>query len=404
MSREIKAVQSPSAAIRLRVARDFVTGFLSAEEVLLIGASRGAVDDLARSIAIEKGATFGLHRMSFTQLAARLAAADLAARGRAPSSSLGHEAVAARAAFEAVHDAALEYFAACLERSGVFKALARTLLELRLAGVLSASLATLRRSGADLAELFDRVDTLMDEAGTSDRASLFATATKALAHDISPLPSLPVLLLDVPFDSEAESDFCGPCLRAHRARSSPSLPVTRALAHTWRHVGLVIESLEANGSSDLTRLSHHVFSSASPPERESDGRADVVLGAGRRPRVGRVARRMLKEAGEGVRFDEMAILLRSPQQYVGVLEHALGRAGIPAYFDRGIRRPHPAGRAFLAILSCGVENLSAKRFAEYLSLGQVPQIRQEPSKNRPERFSCPAGRGVRRSFRDSARR
>jgi CRISPR/Cas system-associated exonuclease Cas4 (RecB family) len=37
-----------------------------------------------------------------------------------------------------------------------------------------------------------------------------------------------------------------------------------------------------------------------------------------------------------------------------------------------MRRPHPAGRAFLALLSCAADNVSARRFAEYLSLGQVP--------------------------------
>ena len=73
-----------------------------------------------------------------------------------------------------------------------------------------------------------------------------------------------------------------------------------------------------------------------------------------------------------VRFDEMAILVRSPHSYFGLLEHALTRAGVPAWFDRGTRRPHPAGRAFLALLACAGESLSAARFAEYLSLGQVP--------------------------------
>ena len=102
-----------------------------------------------------------------------------------PASGLGHEAVAARAAFEAAHDEALEYFAPVSSTPGFPKALARTLLELRLAGVASAPLGALRRSGRDLAELLDRVDTLMSEAGTSDRASLFATATKALR----PMPS-----------------------------------------------------------------------------------------------------------------------------------------------------------------------------------------------------------------------
>ena len=34
----------------------------------------------------------------------------------------------------------------------------------------------------------------------------------------------------------------------------------------------------------------------------------------------------------------------------------------------------PAGRAFLAILACACEHLSARRFAEYLSLAQVPRL------------------------------
>ncbi len=85
-----------------------------------------------------------------------------------------------------------------------------------------------------------------------------------------------------------------------------------------------------------------------------------------------IARRLLQEAARGVPFDQMAVLLRAPQTYLGVLEHALERAGIPAWFHRGTRRPDPAGRALLALLACADEELSARRFAEYVSLGQVP--------------------------------
>jgi hypothetical protein len=46
--------------------------------------------------------------------------------------------------------------------------------------------------------------------------------------------------------------------------------------------------------------------------------------------------------------------------------------GVPAWFHRGTRRPDPAGRALLALLACADEELSARRFAEYVSLGQVP--------------------------------
>ncbi len=87
-----------------------------------------------------------------------------------------------------------------------------------------------------------------------------------------------------------------------------------------------------------------------------------------------VVRRVLQEAARGVPFDEMAVLLRAPQTYLGLLEHAFSRAGVPAWFERGTRRPDPAGRAFLALLACADESLSARRFAEYLSLSQVPHL------------------------------
>src|SRR5512145_2883479 len=106
----IIAVQSGSAAVRLREVRSFLDEFEPGAEVLLLGASRGSVDDLARALSLERGATFGLHRLSFTQLAARLAVMELAARDRAPATTLGHEAVAARAAFEARGAHALKYF------------------------------------------------------------------------------------------------------------------------------------------------------------------------------------------------------------------------------------------------------------------------------------------------------
>ena len=165
----VRALRSASASIRLHEARSFVYLFSPGTEVLLLGASRGAVDDLARTIAMEKGATFGLHRLSFTQLAARLAATDLAANGQAPASSLGYEAVAARAAFEAAHAEALDYFSPVSNTPGFPKALARTLQNLRLAGVTAGPLARLLRSGPDRRPDSARwVDTLMSEAGASD--------------------------------------------------------------------------------------------------------------------------------------------------------------------------------------------------------------------------------------------
>ena len=42
-----------------------------------------------------------------------------------------------------------------------------------------------------------------------------------------------------------------------------------------------------------------------------------------------------------ISLDEIAVLLRAPQQYLGLLEHACRRAGLPVWFDRGVKRPHP---------------------------------------------------------------
>jgi hypothetical protein len=89
----------------------------------------------------------------------------------------------------------------------------------------------------------------------------------------------------------------------------------------------------------------------------------------------------------------MAVLLRSPQEYRSHLEEAFGRANVPVYFARGTVRPDPAGRAFHALLCCAAENLSARRFAEYLSLSQVPDAKGDGSPPDPvpstERWVAP---------------
>jgi len=90
-----------------------------------------------------------------------------------------------------------------------------------------------------------------------------------------------------------------------------------------------------------------------------------------------IARRILALARDGLAFDRIAVLLRSPEEYRSHLEEAFTRAGVPVHFARGAVRPDPAGRAFHALLCCAAENLSARRFAEYLSLGQVPDARPD---------------------------
>src|SRR3954470_2925009 len=205
-----RLIESSSAQKRLEAARAFVEARAKHGDVVIVGASRGAADDLARRIAADSGATLGIHRFSVTQLAARLAAPVLAAQELAPVTYLGSEAVAARATFDAERDEALSYFAPVARTPGFPRALARTLQELRLADVDAGRLRRLPLGGADLSDLLERFDHQFAEASATDRATLFDAATRALLGSGAdraaglPLDSAALLLLDVPIDSNVE--------------------------------------------------------------------------------------------------------------------------------------------------------------------------------------------------------
>ena len=98
-----------SAIRRTAVARAFVTAH-AAEGMLIVGASRAAADELALDIARAAGALVGVTRMSFSELATRLALPVLAERLVAPGSALGVEAMVARASFDARDAGELGYF------------------------------------------------------------------------------------------------------------------------------------------------------------------------------------------------------------------------------------------------------------------------------------------------------
>src|SRR6185369_6168292 len=196
----LRVVVSASAADRLEAARDVLSKASPGRRVLIVGASRGAADDLARSVALRAPATFGVQRLSLTQLAARTALAALATEQTAPSTRLGAEAVAARASFDAGRESVLRYFAPVASAPGFARALARTLQELRLAGIGGDALSPLRPAGPDLAWLLDRFETCFSDAGSVDRASLFATAARLIRQ--TRLGS--VILLDVPIEHTAE--------------------------------------------------------------------------------------------------------------------------------------------------------------------------------------------------------
>lgn len=366
-----RIIESSSAAARLDAAAAFLRAFPAHHPITIVGATRGAADDLARAVAVNTPATFGLHRLSLTQLAARTAMVTLARDGFAPSTWLGAEAVATRAAFDATREAALGYFGPVATAPGFPRALAATLQELRLAGVSSSSLAPLPLAGPDLGHLLDRFEDCFEAAATTDRADLFRTAARLIRD--RPIAGA-LLLLDVPLNHRAEAELVAAAIAGADAVMATVPRGDRNTLQAMADMGGIREEPADEQDGDLAALRQYLFTDEEPPRRTADESLEFFSAPGEARECVEIARRVLREARRGVPFDDMAVLVRSPRSYFGLLEHALGRAGVPAWFDRGTRRPHPAGRAFLALLACAAEHLSAARFAEYLSLGQVPHI------------------------------
>ncbi|MBI1788162.1 MAG: PD-(D/E)XK nuclease family protein [Acidobacteria bacterium] len=363
------AVSSSNQA-RLAWAWRELSGLAGESGALVLVPARGAGDDFTRAGCPSGGGLLGLQCLTLPQLAATLAADWFAGEGLAPLSRLGSEALAARVVHLA--PARLAYFAPVAGMPGFPRALASTLAELRLAEVTPARLERRGAPGKDLALLLERYERELAERRLADLAAIYRLAAEVDRHR---LLGLPTLLLDVPLLSACER-----ALARKIAALAPSLLATAlagddtAIRGLEETLGAAAESLDSGGPHNaLERVRRFVFLPQSPPPQAADSSVEFYSAAGEGLECVEIARRIAALAAAGMPFDEMAILLRGPDDYLPLVEDALRRARIPAYFTRGALRPDPAGRAFLALLECKAQNLAASRFAEYLSLGQAPR-------------------------------
>ena len=394
-----EVVQSSSAADRLLAAYAFLERLAAATEVLIIGPTRDAADDLARRIAAARGAAFGLHRASLIQLVVQLATPELATTGVAPATALGIAALAARVSFEARRENALAYFEPVARFPGFAHALGATLRELRLGYLAPPVIDKPDGPAHDVAGLLRRFETQLDDGKIADRVALLSMAARALASGArDALRRMPMVLLDVSIEHPAERAFIETLTEISpellvtvpagdvatrdaadtivaRERVVARHPVDTRVAPAGRRIAPTpATNPSAEPDSDLARARELLFTPAAPPPRERTGDVLFFSAPGEGRESVEIARRILEEARTGTPFDEMAVLLRAPELYASLLEVALRRAGVPAWFARGASRPDPSGRAFLALLDCVLEGLSARKFAEYLSLAQVPPL------------------------------
>ncbi len=378
MSAAREIIISERATDRIEAARAWLEAQPPAREILVIASVKEAADDLVRAFAMSRGAMLGMHRMTLNRLCGLLAAEELADAGLAPADGLAAEAVAARAVFRLAPTGALAHFDSVLKLPGFSRALARTLIELRWNNIAAVDLRALGGAGEAIAATLVQFDAELADAKLIDRAGMLKVATRAvLASDPPRFVGLPILMLDPSVDSALDRDFI-----AALAACSPSIlatiPAGDAPVQTILEDALGVRATALSPGADenlapsLGRLQTHLFSDTAPPERDVDETVTVISAPGEMHECVEIARRIAAEARRGVPFDRISVLLHDPIRYAPYLQEALARAEIPAYFARGTRRPEPGGRAMLALLCCAAEDLSARRFGEYLSLAQVP--------------------------------
>ena len=199
---------------------------------------------------------------------------------------------------------------------------------------------------------------------------------------------MPILMLDVAVGSTLERELYA-TLAARTPAMLATVPEGDTVTLTMLTAALGVTPPPApragSAAESIARLQDYLFSRETPPQRPLDHTVEVVSAPGEMQECVEIARRILAEADRGIPFDRIAVALHAPGRYVPYLEEALARAAIPACFARGASRPEPGGRALLALLACAAEHLSARRYAEYLSLAQVP----DPDRDGPARFVAP---------------
>jgi ATP-dependent helicase/nuclease subunit B len=304
----------------------------------VVAMERAAADHIVRTLGDSQ---LGIHRYSLRQLVATLAEEVLAREGRRPLTLLSGQALAA----QVVDRNPPAYFAPVAHTPGFPASLFDTLTRLRL--------GRQEPPKGDLQILSSAYQEALSENSLADRAAQLEAAIRVVQAGGHPLLGLPTLLIDV----------------------SPANALERQFIDQLSGRAASVESLAPEGESPipggtaLDALQFQLFAERATPPVTREG-VEFFSASGEALECVEITRRILES---GLPFDACAVLLRHPGRYQPLMEDALRRAGIPAWFTRGVVRPDSAGRSFLALLHCAEEGLSASRFSEYLSHEQKEQ-------------------------------
>lgn len=324
-------LRSDAASLRTGACRELREACAARRPVWLVGETRRAMDDLAH-LAAGEGPLFAVHRASSLQWAAAMGAEATFA------SDLTRIAMIRKALdqLELVELAPLAWM------RGLAPSLAATFADLRAHGITPDDLA--RAAVAEprideLARIYSDHRRRLEAEGLVDAVSVYETAV--------PTGDMRAVLVDMALEGAVAWDFLAR-VAARAAEVRVLLRASDPRVERWSEL-LGVEPEETGQPGPEPAIEW--FNSHSEHQEATE-----------------IARRI--QASE-LPYDRIAVVARQPRQQMA-LQAAFRAAQIPHYAARGMRRPDPRGRAFLALLHCAEENLSAERFAEYLSFGQVP--------------------------------
>jgi ATP-dependent helicase/nuclease subunit B len=311
----VHAVISSTGHRRIHCAQRWLENRAAAEEVLIVGATLDAANELARKVAKKKGAAFGWRRLILPQLAFVIAAPILAARGLTPLSRIGAAALVARLVYRMNAEGRLSHYRSVATTPGFPRAVAGVIMELRLARI---SLEAIGASAPDLKSLVEAYENELKEAGLTDWPGVLALACEAasaVGGNRPRLIGLPMLLLDLPIRNEAEFVFVESLTAATTDVLATAPTADQATLRRLRdRLRAQIEDLDlrspgdeigasATSASALTNLQRRIFKEEERPiEAKPDDTVEVFSAPGEGRECVEIARRVLSVARDGVPF------------------------------------------------------------------------------------------------------
>jgi ATP-dependent helicase/nuclease subunit B len=348
---------SANARARQEALQHELKEFGASDRVVLLAPSYEVGSESVRAM---QRATFGLTRSTLFRFATEVAAPRLLAAGLNVATPLALEAIWARAVHRLDAEALLGRLTPISDRPGLRKALHRTVGELRLNQISIEALPL------ELATAYRVFSQELQLAQLADRALVYEFAAQAEGTQWNGL-----LFFDIPIRYTLEAAFVA-SLKSHRKWASAHIQDQRAVKFLSDALSTTPRTVPGSATGVVSALQERIFQpieNAAPLVLE-----DFFSAPGEGREAVEVVRRVFEYAKQGVAFDDMAVLLHAPEIYGQALHEAFARAQIPAWFEVNVPIPEPSGRAFLALLLCAQEGFSAKRFAEYLSLAQVPKL------------------------------